>query len=83
MQEICNYIDCNSRICKKNMQKNMQKYASLYAKYAQLYILHILHLYHDALKSHWHWHAGSVVQVSRSLTPPSQSGRRPLPVATP
>ena len=42
---ICKYIDCISQICKKICSENMQKYAVLYAKYAEVYSWHILHSY--------------------------------------
>ena len=44
MQEICKKYTILQTVfveCAKNMQKNMQKYAGLYAKYACLYIAYI------------------------------------------
>ena len=38
-------LDCINQICKKICSENMQKYADLYVKYAEVYLLHILHLY--------------------------------------
>ena len=39
MQGMCKYVDCISRICQK-----FKKYAILYAKHAEVYMVYILHL---------------------------------------